>query len=69
MGLAANKIGWTVNKGELWSNLKQTTQHLDASKRPLQKTYWSIIRKRMGYYLRLIKMRINSLTDINFYYF
>jgi hypothetical protein len=68
MGLAANKVGWIIDKEQLWPRLQQSTQHLDFSKQTSKKSYWSIFKKKMGYYFRLTKMLIISLMDINFYY-
>jgi hypothetical protein len=69
MGLAAAKVGWTVDTSEAWLILKNKTNHLDASyQSPVKKDFWQPIQKRLGYHYRLNLARLNSLKKYDFYY-
>ncbi|MCP2729295.1 hypothetical protein [Limnofasciculus baicalensis] len=67
IGLAATKIGWTVNLGE-WKEIKAVTQHLDASDEKTSTTVWENWQRRLVYHYRLNRMRVKALKDFNFYY-
>ncbi|HIK08505.1 MAG TPA: hypothetical protein IGS40_28195 [Trichormus sp. M33_DOE_039] len=66
MGLAAAKVGWSVSK-EGWSEVRNATQHLDASYTNKQ-TFWDLWKRKFGYHYRLNKARLTALTEFNFYY-
>lgn len=68
MGLAAAKVGWKVENTDLWKQLKQTTQHLDASHKTSKKTIIANLHRRVKYHYRLNKARLLTLKDFDFYY-
>ena len=73
MGLAAAKVGWTVNS-DGWEKLKNVTQHLDASygdsnlTPQVQITFWDKLKSRLDYHYRLNRVRLMALKDFDFYY-
>ncbi|MCA1993814.1 MAG: hypothetical protein LDL41_17475 [Coleofasciculus sp. S288] len=67
IGLAAAKVGWTVN-GERWHELSATTKHLDASYEKKSRTFWQIWERRLGYHYRLNRSRLQALKEFDFYY-
>jgi hypothetical protein len=67
MGLAAAKVGWTVNN-DGWQSLKAATKHLDASYQPSQESLGDKLKLKLGYHYRLNKARLAALQDFNFYY-
>ena len=68
MGLAAAKVGWKVQNTDAWKQLKQTTQHLDASHQTSHKTVIAHWQRRLKYHYRLNKARLLTLKDFDFYY-
>jgi hypothetical protein len=68
MGLAATKVGWQIDKRDIWDSLRQIAQHLDASRERSKESFWDHLKSRIGYYYRLNKMRLIALTDFSFYY-
>lgn len=69
MGIAAAKVGWTVDTSEAWLILKNKTNHLDASyQSPVKKDFWQPIQKRLGYHYRLNLARLNALKNYDFHY-
>jgi hypothetical protein len=69
MGLAAAKVGWTVDISEAWLILKNKSNHLDASYQPpIKKDFWQPLQKRLGYHYRLNLARLNALKNYDFYY-
>jgi len=69
MGLAAAKVGWTVDTSEAWLILKNKRNHLDASYQPpIKKDFWQPLQKRLGYHYRLNLARLNALKNYDFYY-
>ncbi len=67
MGLAAAKVGWTV-QSEGWNNLRALTQHLDASHQRPPRTAWQQLQYRLLYHYRLNRARLDTLRNFSFYY-
>lgn len=67
IGLAAAKIGWTVNHAS-WDEIKGVTNHLDASYEQKSITFWENLKRRIGYHYRLNVTRLQALNDFDFYY-
>ncbi|MGH1396062.1 MAG: hypothetical protein ACRAVC_18840 [Trichormus sp.] len=77
IGLAATKVGWTVQSHNL-EPLKKAVKHTFASRQPDSKTFWDKlkdpkavsykIKNQIGYYYRLNLARLQTLTNFDFYY-
>ncbi|HBE17923.1 MAG TPA: hypothetical protein DEG17_17660 [Cyanobacteria bacterium UBA11149] len=67
IGLAAAKIGWTVNHAN-WDEIKAVTNHLDASYNQSSITFSDNLKRRIGYHYRLNVTRLQALSDFDFYY-
>jgi len=69
MGLAAAKVGWTVNS-DSWKKLQIITEHLDASheQKKTSAAFWEPWKRRLGYHYRLNMARLKALKDFDFYY-
>jgi hypothetical protein len=68
MGLAAAKVGWTVEKSDSWKTIKQSIEHLDASRQKSNKSFGDKLKRRLGYHYRLNKSKLLALKDFDFYY-
>lgn len=68
MGLAAAKVGWTVQTPAVLQNLKRSIRHLDASKTDSPNTKWDRLKQRVKYHYRLNRSRVFALRDIGYYY-
>jgi hypothetical protein len=68
MGLAAKKVGWTVDTSEALLLLNNYRKHLDVSSQSAQKSFWQSLQKRLGYHYRLNLARLNALKNYDFYY-
>jgi hypothetical protein len=69
MGLSAAKVGWNVETPESWNLIKKVTKHLDASHHKAVPTFQEKLQSKLKYVYRLSQASLNSLKDINFYYF
>ena len=67
MGLAAAKVGWTVNNSETWQGIQEITKHLDASHQR-RASFWGDLQRRLAYHYRLNRTRLVALKDFDFYY-
>lgn len=67
MGLAAAEIGWTVHTDN-WQQIKDVTEHLDASHWSNKITKITKLKKRLAYHYRLNKSRIMALQNHQFFY-
>lgn len=67
MGLAAAKVGLSINKNKCWETMKENTKHLDASYY-VKRSSWENFQRRLAYHYRLNKSRIEALKDFDFYY-
>ncbi len=65
IGLAAATIGWTIHQ-EGWNELRNVTNHIDASRQ--KKSSWEIWQRRLGYHYRLNMTRLKALISFDFYY-
>ncbi|WP_155834720.1 hypothetical protein [Leptolyngbya sp. PCC 6406] len=68
VGMAAAKLGLSVQTDEVWRSLKQIYNHTDASQRR-PKSPWQNFRRRLAYHRRLNLTRFSALKDFEFYYF
>lgn len=70
MGLAAARVGWTINRSEGWENINKIRKHLDASYGRKHLPFWHLedLKQRFAYHYRLNKTRLAALSDFDFFY-
>ncbi len=63
MGMAAQKVGWTV-KDNGWDTLDKITDHFYASGQAIKPRYfWNKLQRKLNYYYRLIQGWLIALND------
>ncbi len=77
IGLAANKVGWTVRSNN-WEYLKKAVKHTYASREGDTKTFWDKLKdpkavknklqSQLSYHYRLNLARLLALANFGFYY-
>ena len=60
MGLAAAKVGWTVDNSKTWKGLKKITKHLDASHQR-KASFWGDLQRRLAFPLPFKLDAVGSL--------
>ena len=67
IGLAALKIGWTIERNQDWETIHKLAVHFDASQK-IKKSSWEQLQRRLAYHYRLNKTRLKALGNFSFYY-
>jgi hypothetical protein len=63
MGMAAQKVGWSINNYG-WENLKSLTNHFFANDRK-QKSFWKRLKEKINYSYRLNRDRLTHILHLN----
>lgn len=67
IGLAAAKVGWTINS-DSWVEFNKITKHLDASHEKKHQSLWDKLNRKLAYHSRLNRARVIALKDFDFFY-
>ncbi|AFZ46421.1 hypothetical protein Cyast_0441 [Cyanobacterium stanieri PCC 7202] len=67
IGLAALKVGFKTSRTPSWEQIKNVTNHFDASQK-IKRSSFDNLKRRVQYHYRLNKNRLQALSDFDFFY-